>query len=350
MEWLKCPLMKRSSAAAGLLVLLSFAISIVGCAGNDRAAARARAREEAARPPPPHLRFEFHGALLMNLHHFLHDAARHPDRLEHAEWAATPTAQDMAGLRAAVAFYAQRFGKKDLPVDAELTGIDHALGAGDDTLAAADGLALPPELIAELDRAAPIYARVLWPVHRQADQLWINNVSTLNARYGDEIQARLEHALSRKFPAVIRVDLVYETALSQGGYTDGHPPQSVLPSSRASHNGEASLEMLWHEATARRRPRGAGRGHRPRDQDAHRAPADQLSSAAQFYTVGYVVTEVYQQQARIDYVPYATKNDVYTHTWPTYFALLDSDWRAWLQGRGTMQQAVRKMVERLPPA
>ena len=179
-----------------------------------------------------------------------------------------------------------------------MAAIRHGLSVQDDIRASADGLALPPELIGVLDRTAPVYERVLWPVHLTADQLWINNVSTLNARYGDEIQARLVRALSHTFAPSIRVDVVYETGSFAGGYTDESPPQTVMPSSRTSYNGEASLEMLWHEAAHT----GAG-DTLVAEIDAnvkaqHRAPADQLWHATQFYTVGYVVQDVYHQHGR----------------------------------------------------
>ena len=336
---------RLTSFVTGACAPLLLAVLCAGCASEAD-----RVRAEAALPPPPHLSFEFHSAVLMNLHHFLYDAARHPEQLERAPWAVPPTAQDLATLRDAVAFYAQHYAMRDLLFDADMTAIKHGLSVQDDIRASADGLALPPELVGVLDRAAPVYQRVLWPVHLTADQLWINNVSTLNARYGDEIQARLVRALSHKFPSSIRVDVVYETGSFAGGYTDESPPQTVMPSSRPSYNAEASLEMLWHEA-AHTGAVDTLRSEIDADIKAlHRAPADQLWHATQFYTVGYVIQDVYRQQAGLDYTPYATKNGVYARAWSTYLPLLDSDWLAWLEGRGTMRQAVEKMVRRLPPA
>jgi hypothetical protein len=338
--------MNRLTAfATGACAPLLLAAVCAGCAGEAD-----KVRAAAALPPPPHLRFEFHSAMLMNLHHFLYDAARHPERLEQAPWAVPPTAQELAALNDAVAFYAQHYAKQDLLFDADMTAIKHGLSVQDDARARADGLALPPELVGVLDRAAPAYVRVLWPAHLQADQLWINNVSTLNARYGDEIQARLVHAFAHKFVPDIRVDVVYETGSLTGAYTGEAPPQTVMPSSRASYNAEASLEMLWHEA-AHTGAVDALSAEIDADVKAfHRAPADQLWHATQFYTVGYVVQDVYSRQAGLDYAPYASKNGVYARGWAAYFPLIDSDWQAWLGGRGTMRQAVEKMVKRLPPA
>ncbi len=341
----------RARAVLAIVAVSSIPAWLSGCADDDRRHPHALGTYD--KQPPPAItpvRFEFHEALLMNLHHFLYDAARHPERLEQAHWAAPPSPQELAALQAAVAFYAQHYAKRDLLFDADMVAIKHALSVRDDALAAPAGLALPPELAATLGAAVPAYTRVLWPVHRQADELWVNNVSTLNARYGEEIQSRLEHALSHKFPASIRVDVVYDTGTFQGGYTDEPPPQSVLPSSRPTYNGEASLEMLWHEASHAGVTDTLEKAIADDIQSLHRAPADELWHATQFYTVGYVVQDVYRYAASLDYVPYATKSGLYARAWPSYQLLLDTDWSAWLQGRGTMRQAVTRMVERLPPA
>ena len=340
---------RLSAFAAGACAPLLLAAALcAGCADKPDRAALARA--EAAKPPPPHLRFEYHDAVLMNLHHFLYDAARNPDHLANAAWAVPPSAQDMAALQDAVAFYAQHYAKQDPLFDPDLVAIKHALSVSDDARARADGLPLPADLVAVLDRAAPVYLRVLWPRQQQADQLWINNVSTLNARYGDEIQARIEHALAHRFPPMIRVDIVYDTGTFQGAFTDANPPQSVIPSSRPTYNGEASLEMLWHEAAHTGAVDTLVAEIDANVKAQHRAPADQLWHATQFYTVGYVVQDVYKYAGSIDYTPYATKNGLYARAWPTYLPLLETDWQAWLTGRGTMRQAVEKMVAKLPPA
>src|ERR1700742_869292 len=76
---------------------------------------------------PATLHFEFHSAFLMNLHHFLVDAARHPGRIDAVKWSVPPTADEMAAMHEAVAFYATTFGKRDLLFDDQLRDIKHAL-------------------------------------------------------------------------------------------------------------------------------------------------------------------------------------------------------------------------------
>ncbi|MBW8902328.1 MAG: hypothetical protein JF619_30405, partial [Massilia sp.] len=141
------------------------------------AGATAGAAEVAATTPPAAtLRFEFHSAFLMNLHHFLVDAARHPGRIDTVSWSVPPTAAELATMHEAVAFYASSFGQRDLLFDDELRDIKHALAHADDARQRADGLGLPPALAAVLDRAAPIYARCLWTSQDRINQDWIGRV------------------------------------------------------------------------------------------------------------------------------------------------------------------------------
>src|ERR1700761_9258356 len=102
----------------------------VGCVG------------QAASTPPATMRFEFHSAFLMNLHHFLVDAARHPGRVDAVKWDVPPTADEMAAMHEAVAFYAATFGKRSLLFDDGLRAIKHALARADDLQQRTAGLGL----------------------------------------------------------------------------------------------------------------------------------------------------------------------------------------------------------------
>ena len=347
------PLVRLLLRGGATALISSLLVAMSGCA-DDRdwrhPHEHALGTFDAKAPEPVKpVRFEFHDGLLMNLHHFLVDAARNPDHLEHAPWAQPPSPQELAALRAAAAYYALHYGKQQV-FDDDMTAIKHALSVRDG-LGSADGLGLPPELAAVLDGVEPIYARVLWPTHRQADEAWINNVTTLNARHGEEIQSRLEHAFSHAFPASIRVDVVYDNGDFRGAYTDSPPPQTVMPSSRGAYNGEASLEMLWHEAS---HAGAIDTLQADIDADAkalHRKAPEDLWHVALFYTVGYVVQDVYRETEGLDYTPYAVKRGLYTHgSWQLSDALLETRWLPWLQGQGSMREAVTKLVSGLPPA
>ena len=303
---------------------------------------------EAPTPASTPMRFEFHSAFLMNLHHFLVDAARHPGRIDTVSWTAPPTAAEQAAMHDAVAFYAATFGKRDLLFDDELRDIKHALARADDAREQADGLGLPPALAATLDRAGPAYARCLWASQDRVNRDWIAHVQALQARYGAQIQPRLERIFEARFPALIREDVVVTTGTFTGAYTDAPPPQTVIPSGWEEYGGLASLEMIWHEAAH------AGADDRLVDvieaqaKAAGRPVPDSLWHAALFEAVGVTVADVYAQGGVAGYVPYADKRGVYSRGWAPYVPLLHDQWRPWIDGRGSLTGAVDAMLARLP--
>src|ERR1700761_9705456 len=105
-------------------------------------AAHAAFAADGATAPAATMRFEFHSAFLMNLHHFLVDAARHPGRVDAVKWDVPPTADEMAAMHEAVAFYAATFGKRSLLFDDGLRAIKHALARADDLQQRTAGLGL----------------------------------------------------------------------------------------------------------------------------------------------------------------------------------------------------------------
>ena len=306
-----------------------------------------------AQPPAPTFvptRFEFHSAFLMNLHHFLVDAAHHPGRIDQVAWTQAPTADEMAAMRAAVAYYTTTFGHRDLLFDDELRDIKHALARADDARQQAAGLGLPPALAVTLDSVGPIYARCLWAHDDQVNRQWIVQVQALEARYGARIQPRLERIFDARFPAVVRDDVVVTTGTFTGAYTDAPPPQTVLPSGWDEYGGLASLEMIWHEA-AHIEP--GDRLETLIEQEAHaagREVPDGLWHAALFEAVGTQVAQVLAADGHGGYVPYADKNGVYRRGWAKYVPLLHEEWKAWLDGRGSLRQAVDAMVAKQPRA
>jgi len=307
----------------------------------------------AVEPPPAAptvMRFEFHSAFLMNLHHFLFDAARHPGRLDQMPLAQSPDAGEMAALRAAVAFYEVQYGRRDPLFDDHMRDIKHALAGADDDRRRAQGLGLPPPLADVLELAAPAYAHCLWPAQDRANRAWIARVERLEARDGARIQPRLERIFDARFPPAIRDDVMVDTGTFTGAYTEAPPPQTVLPSGRPSYDGPAALELIWHEAAH------AGPADHLEETVAARAQAlgrpvpENLWHAAQFEAVGSVVADVLARDGTPGYVPYAQANSVHRRAWPRYLPALEVDWHAWLDGRGSLREAVDAMLMRLRAA
>lgn len=290
------------------------------------------------------VQFAFHSGFLMNLHHFLFNFATHPDRLD--EWARNNplTANEEASLRQAVAFYQTSYGARDLLFDEKMAAIKRSLSV-DDARRDPQGLGLEPGLADALRRAAPIYDARAWAAQNAANRDWIAQVKKLDARYGDEVRKAIERGLAGRFPAApIRVDLVAETGKRQGAYTDR---QAVIPVGRVSYQGLASLEMLYHEASHVKTTDGLEQAVGARLKAAGRAGDSELWHVLQFYTVGAAVADAVRRDG-IAYKPYADKAGLFKGYWAPFQALIESDWKPWLQGKESRENAIEHMVARLP--
>lgn len=289
--------------------------------------------------------FEFHNAFLMNLHAFLLDASTRKREISSYTWVVSPTAVESKTLTRAITFYETQYAQRNLLDDPIMSDIKKALSVGD-AQRDLDRLKLPPALTAVLGSVSAIYSRCLWPAHERSNREWISQVKTLNAQYGAEVQAGIEHFLNHRFQATpIRVDIVVATGSRNGGYTD---TQTILPSGRTDYQGLAALEMLYHEATHIDVADTVTDEIDAQLKAKHRS-GDSLWHAVQFYTVGEVVKGVYRQKGNIDYQTYADLNGVYTRgSWPAYHAAIETEWSPYLQGHTTMKQAVSGMVDKMP--
>ncbi len=201
-----------------------------------------------------------------------------------------------------------------------------------------------------LDRAAPAYARCLWASQDRTNRAWIARVRVLEARYGAQIQPRLERIFESSFPDSIRDDVVVTTGTFTGAYTDAPPPQTVMPSGWDEYDGLAALEMIWHEA-AHAGPSDRLEALIEADAKSQGRPVpENLWHAALFEAVGATVSEVLASDGTPGYVEYAEKNGVYRRAWPRYVPALHDEWRAWIAGHGRLKGAVDAMLVRLSPA
>ncbi len=290
--------------------------------------------------------FDYHSAFLMNLHHYLYDAAfLHKDKLETQTCQQPLSAAEQQTLRDAVAFYRNRFEGLDQLNDPTLQGIKQALSVGDQRRNA-KGLQLSPELVQVLHASGPVYARCRWEADDRSNQSWIRQARALDAVFGAAIQTRLEQRLAHRFVHVpVRIDVVTDTGDFRGAYTHG---QIVMPSGRADYQGLAALEMLYHEATHIDVIETVIDAIDAQRKVLHRSGDSNVWHALQFYTVGKTTAEVLKQQAGLDYVQYAEARGVFKRAWPDVWPVLEQVWSPYLQGHSGMQDAVAKLLEALP--
>ena len=268
--------------------------------------------------------FEFHSGFWLNLHQFLCS--------EQAAGASGATE-----WQSAIEYYKREIIPRDLLSD-EAAAVNFSLSlAGSEPALAVNGL--DPELAAVLSKAAPLYRRLVWPGHDRTNRAWIASLEPLLARYGAPMSRELAAVWQTQWPRVpIRVD-VSAYAGTNGAYTTLDPAHITITSTDASYQGDAALEMLFHEAshTLDGNMRAALTAELKRQNRLlHRRT---FSHAILFYTAGEIAKRYLS-----DYEPYAIRNGVLERGWPGSVTILEKDWKPYLQGRTTLAEALAAIV------
>ncbi|HLO93345.1 MAG TPA: hypothetical protein VK195_03445 [Burkholderiaceae bacterium] len=298
-----------------------------------------------ARPLPFCLRSRF----WMNLHHVLAELVQADSEM--ADWRQPQgwSEADAQAWRAAQQTYREAFAEADVPFDERFQALRLAL------LGLADAQPLPslaPTLHPfglALEQAAGPYRRHLWSRHAALNESWILQARPLLVRHGRVLRDRLEAALQPALPELIPVDVVAHAGNFAGAYTHPGPAHTVMPSTRRSYQGDASLEMLFHEASH------TGMDSRLiRDIDALLAPRGLkdkrgLWHATQFFTVGHLTRQVLAEASRA-YEPYAQRWRVLERTWSFAIAPLAVHWQPYLDGRRPRDEALAALVSAAYPA
>jgi len=309
---------------------------------------RLSARSE-VRTPSLYLPFLLRSSFWMNLHHVLAELVQADGEL--ADWRRPQgwSGTEAQAWQSAQALYAEAFAKADVVFDNRFQALRRSL------LGLTETQPLPPlepELVPfgeALQEAAEPYRHHLWPQHATLNERWIQQARPLLDRHGEAVRKRLEAVLQPALPRYILVDVVAHAANFAGAYTHPRPDHTVMPSTRHSYQGFASLEMLFHEACH------TGMDDRLiQDINALLAPRGLqdrrgLWHATQFYTVGHV-TQGVLAEAGVDYEPYGLREKVLARAWPFSIAPLETHWRPYLEGRRPQAEALAALVASCYPA
>ena len=335
--------------------------------------------------------FEFHSGFWVNLHHELYFEAR--DRLNKAappsksssplqnkmrtmqDFASSLTPAEQAAWENAIKYYVVNYANRDLLFNLDLILLKNQLGDFEDCdeLTGAHkktcDAGLPGNIAQVLDAAAPVYRAHLWADQDRANRRWVTRVSPLVEEQGAGISQRLADIYQAKWPDYkIRVD-VTARANWAGAYTTLDPLRVTISSTDAANQGDAALEVLFHEAShgiAEPVQNAIARECRQRDKPI---PRD-LWHALIFYTTGEVVRPLLSSNgkpsgehrssdsshpdrpAAIDkdkdeYVPYAIREGLYERGWTNYLQLLTRFWQPYLDGTASFDDAIARMVSSL---
>jgi hypothetical protein len=314
------------------------------------APARAVEQTSSAATPARIFRFDPDGFWL-SLHHFLYVLGRAelgtPDRArravagapaDQAQGLTSLSADDQAAWKAAVAFYANGPSKLDTVFDAPLIEVTNALvGLRDDA-------SLPAAIAggerAALAAAAPIYRQAWWPAHHRANVAWVAAAEPLVAQYGAATLAFITRAYGEPWPAAgYPVNVTPYTNWAGAYSTRGTLLViSSLDSGTAADNG---FEITFHEAMHQwddpidRALQAAAKA------SGTKVP-DTLSHAIIFFTAGEAVRRTIP-----GHVPYADANGIWQRGLAPFKAALESAWLPYLNGTGTRDQALAKLVAAL---
>jgi hypothetical protein len=305
-----------------------------------------------AQTPSP--AFVFTQPFWLNLHHFLYVLgrveAKMPD-IQRRAVAGAPadeargiqnlSADDRHVWREAVGSYASDFSRRDLVFDQTAIAATRALAKVDDT-SPLDGVELPAGLAAALQRVAPIYRRVWWPEHSRANTAKIAELRPLLAAHQDALRAFVTRAYRESwFAAGYPINL--SAYANWAGAYSTHGPLVVVSTLDSGNSGLFGLETLFHEAMhqwddaieARLRASAAR-------QRIARVP-DLLSHAMIFFTAGEAV-----RSAVPNHRPYADANGMWRAGRMSAFKpALDEVWKPYLDGRGSLDDALDALVKRV---
>ncbi|MFN2493387.1 MAG: hypothetical protein ABR501_10955 [Pyrinomonadaceae bacterium] len=296
--------------------------------------------------------FVFHtDEFWLNLHHFLYVLGRaqnkETDTAREAVVGAPAdqergfqklSAKEQATWREVVAAYAAGPSKKDIVFNDPMPAITSALALAGVSKSLA-GSKVDPGTLALLQRAAPIYRKVWWKKHHEANRKWQKSIESLVDRHGATVLAFITNAYKFQWPAAgFPVHVTAYTNWAGAYSTTGH--LLILSSLSPGNQGNYGLETIFHEGM-----------HQWDDQtfEALRAQAIKLdkffprglSHSLIFYTAGDAVRRVVP-----GHVPYAEKFGVWQRGLTSMKVAVEEIWKPYLEGHGTRDEAFAELIKR----
>jgi hypothetical protein len=271
--------------------------------------------------------FEFRSGFWINLHQFLIHQAAAADTapLNPPEW------------RDAVSYYRRVMALQDLMSRAG-EAVNNSL-AGAASAAELRSDALDPELRAVLSRAAPVYRSLWWPEHNRSNLAWTDAVLPLLAKYGASICNDIATVYQTPWPPTpIRVD-VAGYAGPHGAYTTLEPTHITISSTDKGYQGDAALEMLFHESSHSMDQKVRAALEKERLARGVVFKRREFSHAVLFYTAGEITRRYLP-----GYEIYGVRNRIFVDGWPKSLPVLERDWKPYLDGRTDLTSAVRAVV------
>ena len=338
------------------LLVLILLLTAFGCSGDRPPRSPARGAAASASETTVALGASGHFSFVADddtsLAHFLYEWALYenkkpgqlfPARVELAKL----TDAERAVWERAIAHFSATVISRELGFDPGLTELRFTFAG----LAPAPAAAADQKTVAEVEALLPSYRRLFWPGHLAAARQWVAAYLALPQveEREDHLARRIAAAFAGSWPeGRIRVDLAPYGSWA-GAYTVvlGGRPVSLISSFDPTYQGEAALEMVFHEGAHNRATLGAfERALREACERRQRTLPRGFGHAVHFFTVGELARS---EAARvgIPYIPYAEAQQLYQGGWAGFHQPMARHWGPFLAGATGREEAVDAMVETL---
>jgi hypothetical protein len=200
------------------------------------------------------------------------------------------------------------------------------------------------DLKRNLESAAPVYRRYFWPAHDRANRVWIAaTVERMRAIAPDTIPRLEKFYGTRWFATPVRADVVW-VGNRQGAYSTTEPTHATISSGDPENRDWAAVETVFHELSHALVPSlqealARALGDRLRDNRV-------LWHVVQFYLTGAAVQQALKAKG-VDYVPYMYATGLLERAWKQYEAVLDANWRPYVEGTRSLDDAIAGTVKML---
>jgi hypothetical protein len=296
--------------------------------------------------------FTFAQPFYLNLHHFLYVLGRAQNRTadrtrravagapdDQASGLSAMSAEDAARWQRAVGDYAVTWSRQDAVFDAPLYTLTKRLSEIKDGAPLTPAGAIDADTARTLGSAADLYRSVWWTRHSAANRARIASFDAAIRAHGTGVLAAITRAYGQSWPSAgFPVNVSAYTNWAGAYSTDNHV--LVLSSLDPELEGITGLEILFHEASHQWDQAIAAALAAASRRTGVSVPAG-LSHAMIFYTTGEAVRAVDR-----GYRTYAERN-IWDGPLGRFKRALDAAWQPYLDGRGTMPDALDAVLRHL---
>jgi hypothetical protein len=295
----------------------------------------ANAAEVVSVPP-----WDLHSSFWMSLHQRLIEDAMRPAPREMPEL----SADERAAWEAAVAAYRSAGGEGNMTFAKPMVITTDALTQlADDAV----DLATDAPLGKALEGAAPVYREHEWADDDRANRFFIAYAAAMLREAGGQLVREHEAAYRADWPERIRV-YVTPAAGPYGAYTIHGLSGGVITTMSCrdeGYQGLRALEMLLHESShaivGPNNGKVAAAIRTAAEKHGVAVPRG-LWHAIIFATSSELTRRALAERGITDFVPSSV--DLFTRAWPEYREAVEEFWLAYLDGEGTLEEAIDKIV------